>query len=88
MTSQIFSSKAVRWISFGWTAFIAENVILSQNREWIIEKYGKDNYHVTYSALSTAACGSIAYGFFKHRKQGPTLSPRSKPLIIVGEHLL
>jgi hypothetical protein len=87
MSSKVFSSKAVRWITFGWSAFIVENVVLSHNREWIIETYGDNNYHNIYNTLSTAACSSIAWGYFKHgRKQGPFLTPRSKPLILFGKN--
>ena len=35
-----FKAKGVRWIAAGWTAFIAENVVLSHNREWLIERLG------------------------------------------------
>jgi hypothetical protein len=38
------------------------------------------NYHGVYSVLSTAACGSIAFGFFKHgRSQGPKILNASRP---------
>mmetsp|Transcript_24169 Transcript_24169/g.24775 ORF Transcript_24169/g.24775 Transcript_24169/m.24775 type:complete len:168 (+) Transcript_24169:62-565(+) len=69
------SSKGIRWISFGWIGFILENLILSENRTKIIEAFGDDNYHMTYSTLSTLACGSIFYGYIIHgRKKGPLIS--------------
>ena len=61
--------KGVRWISIGWTSFIAENVVISHNREYLIEKLGESNYRYLYSGLSTMACGSIAYGYLKHGKR-------------------
>jgi uncharacterized membrane protein len=67
-------NQGVRWISAGWIGFIAENLILSENRQYIIENLGDDNYHYLYSTLSTLACGSIAYGYLRHgRRKGPTL---------------
>lgn len=80
MTQQILiqsflSSKGIRWISLGWIGFILENLILSENRTKIIELFGDDNYHLTYSTLSTIACGSIFYGYIVHgRMKGPTIS--------------
>ena len=81
--AQAFRHKGVRWITLGWAGFIAENLIMSHNREWIIAEYGKSVYHGVYNTLSTAACGSIAFGFFKHGwGKGPRLwtSPRSAPI--------
>ena len=73
----MFAHKGVRWITLGWTAFITENVVLSHNREWIIDKFGEKNYHGLYNILSSAACLSIAYGYFKHgRNMGPILNPK------------
>eukprot|EP01083_Nonionella_stella_P022205 61435_1 len=73
----MFAHKGVRYIAFGWTAFIAENVVLSHNREYIIETIGEQQYHGVYSVLSSAACLSIAYGYFRYgRQQGPILNPK------------
>jgi len=66
-----FASGGVKWVAGGWTLFLAENVILSENREWICSRYGENAYHAGYNTLSTAACGSIAYGFYKYRRTGP-----------------
>lgn len=74
MWTKVASHPGVRWISLGWAGFIAENLVLSHNRGAIIESIGEDNYHRSYSALSTVACSSIAYGYFRHgRAQGPRL---------------
>lgn len=86
MFATAIKSKAVRWIGLGWSAFILENVILSENREYIISRFGDSNYHNIYNSLSTAACGSIAWGYFKYgRSNGPTLAlPRSKFSVVTG----
>ena len=68
------ANKGVRWIAGGWVAFIAENIILSENREYLISQFGDSNYHAGYGLLSTLACSSIAYGYFKHgRGSGPLI---------------
>lgn len=78
-------SKGVRWISFGWLGFITENVVLSENRTEIIAAFGDSNYHRLYNTLSTAACASIGWGFFKHgRGQGPALRYRGKISLFTG----
>jgi uncharacterized membrane protein len=74
----VSQSKGVRWITGGWIAFILENLILSENRQQIIDLINDDNYHRMYSTLSTLACGSIAYGYFVHgRRKGPTIQSPS-----------
>ena len=78
-------SKGVLWISFGWSAFIAENIGLSNYRAEIINAFGNDVYHNTYNILSTCACGSILYGFIKHgRGKGPFLVRRSPFTLSLG----
>jgi uncharacterized membrane protein len=61
-------------------------VILSENRTEIIESIGNDQYHTLYNTLSTLACGSIAWGYFKHgRGKGPTFRIRPTiPSIVAG----
>ena len=82
---QCLHSKGIRYISLGWLGFITENVVLSENRTEIILSFGDDNYHRMYNTLSTVACGSIAYGFFRHgRGQGPILAYRSKASLFTG----
>ena len=82
---QCIHSKGIRWMSVGWLGFITENVVLSENRTEIIAAFGDDNYHRLYNTLSTVACGSIAWGFFKHgRGKGPILSHRSKVSLFSG----
>lgn len=76
----VWQHAGVRWITLGWSAFIAENLIMSHNRGWIISNFGDATYHGVYNTLSTAACGSIAYGFFRHgRRAGPRLWNTPRP---------
>lgn len=60
------SSQGVKWIVGGWSFFLAENLILSENRTTIINKFGKDTYHLVYNILSTSATGTIIYGYMKY----------------------
>lgn len=82
---QLTSNKGVRWIAAGWTGFILENLILSHNRADIIAMYGDDKYHMAYNILSTAACASIGYGFFRYGKLGgAVISPRGPVGLVLG----
>lgn len=81
MASSVWVHRGVRWVAAGWSAFIAENLVLSHNRDWIIAQYGDDNYHIAYNILSTLACASIGVGFFKYGKLGgPSFRPRGPAL--------
>lgn len=74
MMHRVFSHTGVRWITLGWAAFIGENLVLSHNRDAIIEQFGRSVYFNTYGTLSTAASASIVYGYWRHgRRQGPLL---------------
>eukprot|EP00586_Coscinodiscus_wailesii_P023809 CAMPEP_0172501892 /NCGR_PEP_ID=MMETSP1066-20121228/154856_1 /TAXON_ID=671091 /ORGANISM="Coscinodiscus wailesii, Strain CCMP2513" /LENGTH=282 /DNA_ID=CAMNT_0013276937 /DNA_START=94 /DNA_END=942 /DNA_ORIENTATION=+ len=55
----------MRWAVGGWTFFIIENLILSENRTLIISRIGDDNYYYVYGTCSTAATASIAYAYFR-----------------------
>lgn len=59
---------SIRWATLGWSFFIAENAVLSENRSIIIEQLGDSNYHILYGTISTAATASIGYGYFRLRK--------------------
>lgn len=81
--TSVLTNKGVKWICGGWVAFIGENLVLSQNREAIISRFGDQNYHLAYSGLSTLACTSIAYGYIWHgRRQGPRLFSGVVPVAI------
>lgn len=72
--ASLWSHSGVRFIAAGWLGFITENLVLSENRTYIIENFGEETYHGFYNTLSSVACVSIAYGYFRHgRAQGPVL---------------
>jgi uncharacterized membrane protein len=58
-------SPAMKWAVGGWSFFIAENYVLSENRTYLISKFGDDGYHVAYGTLSTLAMGSALYGYLR-----------------------
>lgn len=64
-------APSVKLIGIGWCGFIAENLILSENRTKIIATIGDENYHRIYNTLSTSACAAIAYGYWIGRNKGP-----------------
>jgi hypothetical protein len=64
-------------VAAGWIGFLFENVVLSENREWLCTEYGEENYHLGYNTLSSAACLSILYGYAKHKGTGRTWFKKS-----------
>ncbi|XP_063900832.1 uncharacterized protein LOC135120458 [Zophobas morio] len=70
--SYFIQHKGLKLITYGWIGFIAENLLLSHNRDIIIQRIGDKKYHILYSLLSTFTCGFVSYGYFKYgRRQGP-----------------
>jgi len=69
----LLRDKGVKYIFFGWTGFITENLVVTHNRDFIIQYTGGEkNYRFIYSFFSSAATLSIAYGYFKFaRGKGP-----------------
>lgn len=65
MTTALLRSPSIRWAAGGWLFFIAENVVLSENRTMLIENLGDAGYHNMYGFFSTAAVGSIGYAYIK-----------------------
>lgn len=53
--------------------FLGENVLLSENREFLQKTFSasEQEYMTAYATLSSVACGSILYGYLKHRGSGP-----------------
>ena len=45
ITSTATNNSGIKWIAGGWVLFLGENLVLSENREWICEKYGENLYH-------------------------------------------
>ena len=71
--SAFLKSSSIRWAAGGWAFFIAENVILSENRSFLIENLGDTGYHNVYGFISTAAVGSIVYAYVKKVRNVPPL---------------
>ena len=69
----LLSSTSMKWAIGGWSFFIAENTILSENRTTLISNFGDDMYHICYGTLSTAAMSSVFYGYFKKVKHAQPL---------------
>jgi len=61
----------MRWAIGGWSFFILENLVLSENRSYIIERVGDERYHMIYGTISTCAMASVGYGYFKVRRTAP-----------------
>ena len=66
IVQSVLQSPATRWAVGGWSFFIVENVVLSENRSYLIQQVGEDSYHTIYGTLSTIAMGSTAYGYYYH----------------------
>ncbi len=75
------NTKLIRWAVGGWTFFIVENAVLSENRTWLIQRYGDDNYHTIYGTLSTIASISIGYAYYKIRRNTTPKYSRRVPFI-------
>jgi uncharacterized membrane protein len=60
-------SPLIRWAAGGWTFFILENAVLSENRTYLIQQLGDDQYHAVYGTFSTIASVSIGYAYWKVR---------------------
>ena len=72
LVQQAIKTTSFNWAVGGWSFFIAENLFLSENRAFIIDAIGDDNYHYLYGLISTAACGSIGYAYlYKVRNAAP-----------------
>ena len=80
-TSTVLRSSPMFWAAGGWTFFIAENLILSENRTFLIHQLGDTAYHAVYGTLSTIATGSIGYAYlYKIPKNAPPLLWNAAPL--------
>ena len=78
----VYSHPTIRWAAGGWTFFILENYILSENRTYLIQELGDEKYHAAYGTLSTIATVSIGYAYYTIRQTfGPssTLSTNMVP---------
>jgi prenyl protein peptidase len=73
LSTAFLKSSSVRWAAGGWAFFIVENVVLSENRTFLIENLGDDGYHNVYGLISTAAVGSIIYAYVNKARNVPPL---------------
>lgn len=62
-------SPLLRWAAGGWAFFILENAVLSENRTYLIQQLGDDQYHAVYGTFSTIASASIGYAYWTIRRQ-------------------
>lgn len=72
-SATLLTKPAMRWALGGWSFFIAENFVLSENRTYLISNFGDDAYHYAYGTLSTAAMTSVFYGYFRKVKNAEPL---------------
>ncbi|KAL3902737.1 MAG: hypothetical protein SGARI_005696, partial [Bacillariaceae sp.] len=66
-------SPLLRWAAGGWTFFILENAVLSENRTYLIQQLGDDQYHAVYGTFSTIASASIGYALYKIKRTKTTI---------------
>ena len=60
----ILKNKGVRWVGLGWTAFLAENIVLSENRTWIISMTGDNGMlKIIFPQFSKFECIFNDHGF-------------------------
>ena len=77
----VLSAPATKWAVGGWSFFLAENVILSENRSYLISRFGEENYRIAYGSCSSVAMISIIYGYFyKVKNKGPFRIPAQVPI--------
>lgn len=81
----------VRWAVGGWTLFVVENAVLSENRTWLIRSMGDENYHAFYGTFSTIATVSIGFSYYKITRKIPKMplqlrrwKANTSPPIITG----
>ena len=86
-SSSAQSGGMIKWAVGGWLFFIAENAVLSENRQYLITSvFGNDDdmYHAVYGACSTAAMASILYSYRKLKLQQTVTMMALSPLRLGG----
>lgn len=79
MAASLASSSAMKWAAGGWSFFIVENLVLSENRTALIEQLGEDGYHYLYGTLSTGAMVSVGYAYLRKVRGASPLVAASVP---------
>eukprot|EP00551_Chaetoceros_affinis_P006486 CAMPEP_0203662576 /NCGR_PEP_ID=MMETSP0090-20130426/495_1 /ASSEMBLY_ACC=CAM_ASM_001088 /TAXON_ID=426623 /ORGANISM="Chaetoceros affinis, Strain CCMP159" /LENGTH=370 /DNA_ID=CAMNT_0050525387 /DNA_START=88 /DNA_END=1203 /DNA_ORIENTATION=+ len=80
--------KPIKWAVGSWSFFIAENVILSENRTFIIQNICDNNddyYHYIYGLCSTTALGSIIYAYRKQIRPF-SFNPQNEQFLLWPRH--
>jgi len=85
------SNKDIKWAIGGWCFFVAENLVLSENRTYLIDQFGDERYHMVYGTFSTIASASIGYSYVRLRrhykntvKQAMKLTPKHPSMIMAS----
>ena len=60
--AQVLAHPSVYLCGGGWLFFVAENAVLSENRQVFIDRLGDRGYKSCYGLLSTCSLASVAYG--------------------------
>ena len=64
--AQVLAHPSVCLCGGGWLFFVAENAVLSENRQVFIDRLGDRGYKSCYGLLSTCSLASVAYGLWRH----------------------
>lgn len=81
------STPSLKWALGGWSFFILENYLLSENRSTLIRHTSDDTYHIAYGALSTCAMTSVLYGYFYKVKDAAPFLWRVGSVVPLGARL-
>lgn len=84
--AQVLGHPAVYLCGGGWAFFVAENCVLSENRQFFIDRLGERGYKSCYGLLSTASLTSVAYGLWRHGP-GPRLRTVGPASFVLGSAL-
>lgn len=88
MLQSLLASRGSKWIVGGWAGFMAENVVLSHNREELIAAVGKETYLKLYGLLSTVSTGAILYGYVRYgRRTDPIKMAKGSAYVVAGYFL-
>lgn len=84
--AQVLAHPSVYLCGGGWLFFVAENAVLSENRQVFIDRLGDRGYKSCYGLLSTCSLASVAYGLWRHGP-GPRLRAVGTPSLALGSAL-
>ena len=84
--AQVLAHPSVYLCGGGWLFFVAENAVLSENRQVFIDRLGDRGYKSCYGLLSTCSLASVAYGLWRHGP-GPRLRIVGTPSLALGSAL-